>query len=381
MTDLFIFAGETSGDLHGEKLLGALQLRRPDLHVVGVGGPKMRSLNMKCILPMEEFQVMGFIDVLLALPKLMRLFRTVRNAILSANPKVVLFIDYPGFNLRMAKALRKKKFQGKISHYICPSVWAWGKKRIPRMAQTLDLLMTILPFERDCFSETSLDVRYVGHPLVKRIQEHHYQDLNLTNDKTIIALFPGSRMKELIRNLPLQLRTLNRLLKTDPDLLFAISVSESRFLPKIEEMIQNEKLQLGQNVVLIPSENNYDLMRTCDLAIAKSGTVALELALHRVPTVVMYAVTPLDQFIALNIFCIRLRFYCLVNIICRTEVFPELIGSNLTEDSLYNAIYKFLNDPVYQNQCSSRCQELIGILQNRDAGREAAEALLNLLGY
>lgn len=371
--DLFIFAGETSGDLHGEKLLKALLEKNPNLKVDGVGGPRMRAHNMRCLLPMEKFQVMGFTDVFFHLPQLLKQFRIVRNAILELQPKTVIFIDYPGFNLRMAQALRKRNFKGKLCHYICPSVWAWGKKRIPQMAKTLDLLLTILPFERECFSDTKLDVRYVGHPLIKSLQEHAYSRLPFQEDKKILGIFPGSRAKELMRNLPLQLRIAKRLLQDDPDLLIAISISEPRFHPQIKEIAAKEGLE---NVYLIPPEKGYDLMKSCTLALAKSGTVTLELALHNVPTVVTYAVKPIDQFIALNLLRIRLPFYCLVNIICQNAVFPELIGTNLTEDRLYEEAHRLLFDEKAREKCQQQCMNLKNILENKDASDQAANIIL-----
>ncbi len=145
---LFIFAGEKSGDLHGGHLLRELFTTHPHLHISGVGGPSMRAQGLKCFLSMEDFQVMGFVDVFFALPRLARQFYLIKNFILREQPPIVLLIDYPGFNLRLAASLRKAGFQGHICHYICPSVWAWGKKRIPHMARTLDTLFSILPFEK-----------------------------------------------------------------------------------------------------------------------------------------------------------------------------------------------------------------------------------------
>ncbi len=177
--DLFVFAGEKSGDLHGEKLLEALRAKSPHLKIAGVGGPLMRSKGMQCILPMEEFQVMGFIDVFLSLPKLMRQFYFVAREILRLNPRIVVTIDYPGFNLRLARHLRKKGFKGKLVHFICPSVWAWGKKRIPLMAENLDMLLSILPFEKELFAHTELPVHFVGHPLSERMKAYPYKVLTL----------------------------------------------------------------------------------------------------------------------------------------------------------------------------------------------------------
>ena len=189
MTDLFIFAGEASADLLGEELLKELKLKGRRLKISGVGGPKMREEGFSFIAQMEEFRVMGFVDVFLALPKLMRKFFAIRRAILEMNPKTVLFIDYPGFNLRMAKSLRKKGFSGKLCHFVCPSVWAWGKKRIPLMAKTLDLLLTILPFQARYFANTSLKTHFVGHPLAQRLKEHSYLENLFPKVMRIISIF------------------------------------------------------------------------------------------------------------------------------------------------------------------------------------------------
>ena len=143
MTDLFIFAGEMSGDLLGEQLLKSLFKIDPHLKVEGVAGPKMRALGMKTFLKMEEFEVMGFVDVFSSLPRLFKLFRRIKGHLLKNPPKKIVFIDYPGFNLRMAKALRKKKISSKLFQYVCPSVWAHGKGRIAKMEKTLDSLLTI----------------------------------------------------------------------------------------------------------------------------------------------------------------------------------------------------------------------------------------------
>lgn len=375
-SDLFIFVGEKSADLHGEKILEALKQLSPTLSVFGVGGPKMRAAGLNCVLPMEEFQVMGFVDVFLALPKLMRQFYFVADQILTLNPKAVLFIDYPGFNLRMAKYLRKKGYQGKLCHYICPSVWAWGKKRIPLMAKHLNLLLTILPFEKNYFADTSLRVEYVGHPLVQRIKEHRYLPFAFPQDKKILAIFPGSRRKELERNLALQLQVCSLLKSENPELAFAVSVSDEKFRPLIKQIV--EKQGWEDKLQLVPQERTYELMRTAHAAIAKSGTVTLELALHEVPTVVTYAISALDLFIARDLLRIRLPFYCLVNIIANSEVFPELFGPNFTEKNLYQKISSLISG-TERKICKASCQALRKQLGARNASREAANYVLQLL--
>lgn len=367
--DLFVFAGEKSADLHGEKLLQALYAQNPNLKISGVGGPKMRAQGMDCIMNMEEFQVMGFIDVLLALPKLIRQFYFVARQILRLKPKAVITIDYPGFNLRMAQHLRKKRFKGKLVHFICPSVWAWGKKRIPKMENNLDLLLSILPFEKKLFSR--LKVVYVGHPLVERIKQYLYKDFKFPKEKKLLALFPGSRKKEIERNLPYYLDVC----KQHPKFQAAISVSDERYRPLILEIMKKKGFE---NVLLVPGEYSYELMNAAHLAIAKSGTVTLELALHRVPTVVTYGVTYLDKIIAYDILRIRLPFYCLVNIIAQKEVFPELIGPNFTMRALKDKLSELM-DPGNREKIESECAKLIDLLGEKDTAAEAATEILKLI--
>lgn len=368
MTKIFLLAGETSGDLHGYKLVLALKKQFPIAHIFGVGGPKMRAAGLDCILPMEKFQVMGFIDVFFALPRLIRQFFFLRKALLQSKPDFVIFIDYPGFNLALAKSLFKRSFKGKICHYICPSVWAWGKGRIPKMERILDHLFVIYPFETPLFSKEAnikLQTHYVGNPLVQSSAACTTPALSLYPKKMAVALFPGSRHKELQRNFPIQLRVAKRLLDQFPDLLFVVSVAQPSFSPLLEKMIQNEGFSSKDQIILLESSQNGALMKRSIMAIAKSGTNNLELALHSVPTIVTYGVGPIDLFIAKNLLRIRLPFYCITNIIGGKEVFPELIGPNFNEESLYFHASRFLSSKEARDGCREKCLEIGKILENK----------------
>lgn len=373
--DLFLFAGEPSGDLHGEALMQSLLLERPETSVSGVGGPRMRSAGLQTVLPMEDFQVMGFIPVILALPKIVRSFYFLSKFILETNPKVVLFIDYPGFALRLEKRLKKKGFKGAIVHYICPSIWAWGKKRIPQMAKTLDLLISILPFEKKYFP-SSFPVEYVGHPLVPRIAAYTYTSLDLPKDKKIISVFPGSRKKEIDLNFPLQIASLKRLIEKDSSLLAAVSVSEEKFLPFLQQITKKTAPELQDAIVFVPVEKRYDLMKSAYIALAKSGTVTLELALHKVPTAVLYAIPKVDLFIAKDLLRIRLPFYCIVNIILGKEVFKEFIGPSATVENLTREATELLYTELYRREIITLCEEVKTRLGSKEAGIEAAHLLI-----
>ncbi|MCB1107413.1 MAG: lipid-A-disaccharide synthase [Chlamydiia bacterium] len=374
--DLFLFAGEVSGDLHGEKLLRELYAIKPDLKVRGVGGPKMRALGMDCIMPMEDFQVMGFIDILSSLPKLAKKFKIIKEDILKNPPKGVVTIDYPGFNLRLAKALHRKQSPAKRIHYICPTVWAWGKRRIPKMEQSLDALLTILPFEPDLFSKRKLKTEYVGHPLISRIENHHYdpewnQTYGIQKEQQILSIFPGSREKELLRNFPTQMKVARQIQKENPDLLIAVSCSDEKFLPLLKKE--------GENALIIKAEHRYELMRASHFAFATSGTVTLELALHHIPTVVTFAITPLDLFLAQVIFRINLPHYALPNIIYQQELFPELFGPHFTEETLYKKGTEFMMSEYKRSNCIEGCRHLKNHLGKQDASQKAAQTIINTL--
>lgn len=372
--DLFLFAGEPSGDLHGDELLKALLQNNPGLKIIGVGGPKMRNHPFEVILPMEAFQVMGFVDVFLSLPKLIRQFYFVKRTILERQPKKVVLIDYPGFNLRLARSLRTSGFKGKICHYICPSVWAWGKKRIPLMAEHLDLLLSILPFEAKIFAQTPLQVCYIGNPLVNHIESHEPTPLPELGEGKVLGIFPGSRTKEIDRNLKMQLYCARRLLTLDPTLTVALSVSHPRFCSRMQQICS----EAGISPHFIPHDYTYDLMHRCHLALATSGTVTLELALHGVPTVVTYGISTLDLIIAKHILRIILPYYCLVNIIANQEIFPELIGPNLKDDSLFEKASLFLTDRTRRNAALQACASIRELLSRKNASHEAAKAIASL---
>lgn len=381
---IFIFAGEKSGDMHGSFLMKEIKKMIPNCYMDGVGGPKMRQEGLLPILQMEDFEVMGFSDVFLSLPKLLRQFYTIRRHILKANPKAVILVDYPGFNLRMARALRQVGYQGKLIQYVSPTVWAWGRKRIDQMAATLDLLLTIYPFERKCYTHTSLPVEYVGNPLQEYIRTHHYREnwhvpYGIPSTENLIALFPGSRLSEVKDNLPFQLEAAVLMKKKYPETIFALSHAHEKAYGIIKELIQSTPLKLDKDIFIVPKEITYDLMKSCRCAMAKSGTVTLELALHQKPSVVHYKVTRINRFFAEHILRLNLPYYCIVNILADKEIFPELIAYGLSAENLYYQLESLYRDGEARNTCISQCQVLQETLCDYNASEKAAEAIVKVL--
>lgn len=379
----FIFAGEPSGDLHGSRLARILKEKSPKITIEGVAGPKMRLENIQGPLIMEDFEVMGFSDVIRALPKLYSHFHSILKTILKTSPDAVILIDYPGFNLRLAKALRKKGFRGKIIQYISPSVWAWGKHRIVEMEKTLDLLLTIYPFEAACFSKSSLKTDFIGSPIQEYISQHRYdndwkQKLQIPHGPTLIALFPGSRKGEIARNLPIILEAAAMLKQHDPTLLFGISCFNAATQDFIENNIKRFP-NIEQSLYQVPKNFTYELMRDSTCAIAKSGTITLELALHKCPTVAVYKLSLMNRLYAQYILKVNLPYYCIVNILAQKEVFPELIETGLNTKNLFEQIKSLTIEGPKRQACIQACEEINRSLGTNDANSKAAESILRVI--
>lgn len=384
MNSYFIFAGETSGDLHGSGLIQALRKTDPSALISGVGGPRMRQAQMNCLINMEEFQVMGFSDVIASLPNLLKRFIQVRTLILKMKPDCVVLIDYPGFNLRLAKSLRKHGFQGKIVQYVCPSVWAHGKKRIDTLESHYDLLLTIYPFETKLFSLTKLKVEYIGNPLRERIDSHVYQpswltQIGLSPDRQLVALFPGSRLSEIRKNVPLQLRVAQELKLDHPHLHFAISCAQENLRSPLCDLISKGPLKLDRDISMIRPEDHYDLMKNCKIALAKSGTVTLELALHHVPSVIHYELSLLNYLFAKYILRLKLPHYCIANILSQSTLFPEFIGKNPSSTHLKRQLEEILIHQGRYEQIQADCEKLRHHLGNRSSDQYAAKAIQELM--
>lgn len=362
-----ILCGEPSGDLHGEKLIQELLEKNPSLEIHAVAGPKMRKHPIKCFFPMEKLQVMGFVDVFLNFPKLLFSFYKILKTIKELNPDAVVFIDYPGLHLKIAQNLRKSGFKGKLIHYICPSVWAWGKSRIPIMEKTLDLLITFFPFEELCFSKERglMQTICVGHPLASVITSQSASQSN------ILAIFPGSRKKEILRNLPLYLALAKELKKEDPQAEIHISIASEWLTSEIQ------KIAHDHDVIFTKPQDSYLLMQKAKLCLATSGTVTLELALHKTPTIVGYSISAFEQFLALKIFKISLKFYCLANIAKGEEVFAEFFGSNFTKEKMQPQLISLWKEADKRQKIINSCEELHQLLANTNAAKKAVQAIID----
>lgn len=335
--DYFIFAGESSADSLGFHLMQDLLKENPQVKIEGVFGPKMRSLGFKSLLPSEDFQVMGFLDVLKHLKPLIKHFYFLKKHLLAQPPKTLILIDYPGFNLRLAKSLKQSKFPSTIIQYVCPSIWAWKPRRARYLKRWIDEVWCLFPFEPLYLQKAHVKSRYVGHPLARSLD---FPKVSLEQRGALILIFPGSRQGVIERNLALQLEAA---LSAPEEYKIGISAASPACAQIIERVLLNYP---HPRLFVFSSKENSMLMEQATFALATSGTITLELALYHVPTVVCYTISYLDYLMAKYVFNIELPFYCIVNFLCLEEIFPEFYGPKISKEVLTQKIQHLLTSPA-----------------------------------
>ncbi len=331
--DIAIISGETSGDLLGKQIASELLASKPDLSLCGVAGPAMREVGVTPWMRTESFQVMGIVDVIKKLPFLSySIYRLVRT-IMKNNPKAVILIDQPSFSLAIAKRLKKKGFSGKIIQAVAPTVWAYKPERVDSFATYFDLILPLYRFEEELFSK-KLPTVWMGHPIV-----HELKKVGDAKEKNTLSLFPGSRPAEIRRNLPLQLKAAAAIVKDHPDLRVAISVSKTLSRNYIETLAKKE---LVQEAELVDFSNRYELMSRSKAAIAKLGTITLELALFDVPCVCCYKIGRFTEWWARRFLRLTPRDFALPNILYGKTVMPECVIPPVVAQDLHREITPYL---------------------------------------
>ena len=358
----YIIAGEASGDLHGSNLIRQLRILDKGAEVRCWGGELMEQAGAILAKNYKDLAFMGFTEVVVNLGTILRNFRFCKSDITTFQPDVVILIDYPGFNLRMAEWA---KGQGlKVIYYISPQVWAWKENRVKKIRRWVDKMLVILPFEKEFYRTWDYQVEYVGHPLVEVVMDalgRTDPDPGLT--KPLIALLPGSRKQEVRKKLPEMLKMTRHF----PGYNFVVAQAPSLDDDFLREII-------GQNDQVVCWKNKtYSLLKHCRAALVTSGTATLEAALFGVPEVVCYKGSPISFFLAKKL--VRVKYISLVNLIMDKEVVRELIQDDLREENLHRELDRLLHDEKYINQIKSDYARLWSRLGDGNASRTAAEII------
>jgi lipid-A-disaccharide synthase len=376
----FILAGEPSGDIHGKKLIAALQKIYFSPSFKGVGGPLMRAEGLVSFFPMEELTVMGFQEIIIKLPALLKKMRYLKNRILEEQPDACILIDFPDFNLTLARLLRRGGYTGKIIQMIPPTVWAWRKGRIKTLEKNFDLLLSIYPFEKEIYKETSLPVAYIGNPIFDEVKSHafdpHFREkAHIKEEAPLISLFPGSRKSEVKRNLPKQLEVLQALGADLHAFSFAIA-TDSAFFEEMQPII--DSFGFRNRLTHVTKDKRYDLMRASDMALAKSGTVTLELALNLCPTVVTYELSWANFMFAKYIARIKLAHFSIANILLQEEVLPEHIADGAPVKAVTQSVKSLLFNAKKREETIEKQKRLHQVLQGEDFTEAIEKAVKGL---
>jgi lipid-A-disaccharide synthase len=330
----YIIAGEASGDLHGSNLMKALYIEDPNADIRFWGGDLMRNVGGNLVKHYRELAFMGFIEVIFNLKTILNNIKICKKDITSFQPDVIIFIDYPGFNLRIAKWA--KELGMKTHYYISPQIWAWKESRITEIKRDIDKMYVILPFEKSFYEDKHhFPVEFVGHPLIDAIHNQTpidadvFRKENKLNKKPIIAILPGSRQQEITKMLSVMLSVVNDF----PDYQFVIAGAPSQEYSFYENFIANENIKFISN-------KTYDLLQNATAALVTSGTATLETALFKVPEVVCYKGSWASYQIAKRI--VTLKYISLVNLIMDKEVVTELIQDDCTTKRIREELKKIL---------------------------------------
>jgi lipid-A-disaccharide synthase len=368
----YIIAGEASGDLHGSNLIKELHLLDAAADIRCWGGDKMEAAGGKLIMHYRQLAFMGFVEVIKNLRTIFKNLAFCKKDISAYKPDVLVLVDYPGFNLRIAKWAKQQGL--KIVYYISPQVWAWKENRVKMMKQCIDKMLVILPFEKNYYeNKWNWSVEYVGHPLVQVVEEFktikNGEQRSMTEEggieneegsipnskfpisKHIIALLPGSRKQEILKKLPVMLQVSKRFTN------YQFVVAKA---PGVEESFYDELLKPYANVTYVNNQT-YALLSQSRAALVTSGTATLETALFGVPEVICYKGSPISYQIAKRL--ISIKYIGLVNLIMDKEVVKELIQDDMNEDNLSHELDLLLNDPAKQKQIASdyaALQDLLG---------------------
>ncbi|MFO7937347.1 MAG: lipid-A-disaccharide synthase [Kiritimatiellia bacterium] len=375
---IYICAGEVSGDLHGAALMQALKELYPGKIVFrGFGGDHMQAEGLELLYHTDQTAVCGITPVLKELPFLLSMMKHIKKDMLEWQPDLVLTVDYPGMNLRLAKFAHRQGLR--TIHYICPQVWAWHRSRIPKIARYIDRLLCIFPFEPEHFAETDLDVLFTGHPLVDRVWETCREPAPdfPWSDGYRIALLPGSRRREITRILP---RILDAAVLLEKKLggscSFIIPAPTRRMLDLARSTCDSHGNKPA-SLEFIEGHARH-LMLQADAAAIASGTATLEASLIRCPAVLVYCAAPLTAFFA-RILIKGVRFLGLANIIADREVMPELLQENFTPQALCDHLHKYLVSDEVRKQTLAGLDTVNARLGEGNASERAAHSVLDFM--
>ncbi|HEC74055.1 MAG TPA: lipid-A-disaccharide synthase [Methylophaga aminisulfidivorans] len=372
---IFVVAGEASGDAHAGRMLSALRQQRPDIEVAGIGGDTMRQAGVNIVTDFSELAVMGLVEVLKRYRHIKGVFNQTVDYLKAEKPDLLVLVDYPGFNLKLAKKAHQLGIP--VVYYISPKVWAWRAGRIKDIKKYVDTMLVLFPFEQDIYEDAGVAVSCVGHPLVDAVhssmsQEEAKRHFDLDASSKVLGLFPGSRRSEVQALLPTMLAAAEKIQQSFPETQIVLPLA-----PGLQANLLNEMLASSSANVRVVSGGFYDLIKACDGIVAASGTVTLEIALMGVPHLIGYRVAPISYMILSRL--VKIPYVGLCNIVTGKNIITELLQDQMTVDELVPHLKTFLTQKHKKHEAEQIQQQVLTALGPAGGAFNAASCISKLV--
>jgi lipid-A-disaccharide synthase len=362
---IVIIAGEASGDHYASQLIQQLKLQNPELKISGIGGTQMQQAGAELISDLAQYGVTGIWEVLRHIRRIKQAFQAIKQHLSSTKPDLLLLIDYPGFNLRLAK-FAKQQLNLRIVYYISPQIWAWKANRIHTIRQNIDHMAVILPFEKKLYEKAGVPVSFVGHPLIAQcVPNIRY---TLPNNKRLLAVLPGSRRHEIEQHMPIFRDTALALLKQYPNLHLVIPVAHTLKAHAIEKYLEGTPLSYT-----LVSGDLAQSIPACEAAMVASGTASLECALFEIPMCIVYKGAWLSYLIACQV--IRIRYFALCNLLENAMIAPEFLQYDCTVPELVKTVDRLFSDKPYREHMQQALRKMKSSLSQQAADETLLEII------
>jgi lipid-A-disaccharide synthase len=369
---IYLVAGEASGDEHGAALMRALRKLALDIEFQGRGGPKMRAVAGGAFLNWSDSAaVVGLWEVVKRYGYFREQFQRALREIASINPDAVVLIDYPGFNLRLARALRKESPTLKIIYYISPQVWAWNRRRIGQMARFLDLMLCIFPFEAELYNKSGLRTVFVGHPMIENLAARPTWEERQPN---LIGFFPGSRLREVRKIFPIMAEAAHQIVAEQEEIHFEVAAASESLALEIRKMLVVAPLR---NRVRVVTGDAAGTMQRAFAGLIASGTATLEAAYFRLPFVLVYKVS-WPTYVAARL-VLKIKHLGMPNVLAGREIIPEFIQHRARPDAIARAVLKLIKDQAARDVMMAEFDAIIAKLGECGASEKAARVIVEEL--
>ncbi|RKZ80569.1 MAG: lipid-A-disaccharide synthase [Gammaproteobacteria bacterium] len=373
--NIVVIVGEASGDAHAARMITELKLLAPQVNVKGIGGDKMRTAGADIVVDFSELAVMGLVEVLKRYRQIKKIFNQMVKLLKTDRPDLLVLVDYPGFNLKLAK--EAKKLGIPVLYYISPKVWAWRAGRVKTIKKVVDHMAVLFPFEVPIYQDAGVPVTCVGHPLVDAVNrtlttEQAKAKLGIDPKHQVIGLFPGSRRSEVEALLPIMIEAAERIHQRDKDIVVVLPLALGLKMSILSPLLANTELPIQ-----VIDDDFYELTSACDAIVAASGTVTLEIALLAVPHFITYRVAPITYQVFSRL--VKIPYFGLCNIVTNQNVVLELLQDDVTKERLDKELTQFLTEPDSKIKAEDIRQQVLTALGPAGGAKNAAQQVIEML--